>query len=878
MSALVRWLLLRRLALERGRTLLTICGIALGVAVFVSIRLANHSAMTSFADTVDAVTGRANLSVQSAADGFADSLFVTLARHPGVEAAAPIVQVTALAWPGGPRTEAPRPGEGRAALPAHETLLFLGVDPLSEAPFARFGEDAGGRPRQGEDGFMAGIVRLIADPRSVAVTRSFADRLHLRAGDTLTVLASGRPVPLVVALVLEGGSLREAAGGAVAVMDIATAQEVFGRAGRLDRVELLVPPADRERLRRELTAQLPGGVIVEPPRARTRQVENMVAAFALNLTALSFIALLVSMFLVFNAVAMSVLRWRREIGILRGLGVTRAQVVRLFLLEGLLLGAAGSALGTGLGTLLARATLGAVGRTLTDLYLVQRTSEVRLDPWTFAVGFGLGIATALLSALAPAIEASWTPPALTMRQGTLIEARRLPVGRWALVGIAVLALAGVVVAWTLRARQPWGGFAAAFLVVAAFTLVSPAFTLAGERLLRRPALALAGIEGALGVRALRDFVARTSVVVASLMLAVGMTVALSIMVGSFRRTVDMWITQSIRGDLYVEPAGHRASQAATALPDSLVRAVAGLPGVIAVDTYRATPMRFEGRRVSLTGIDFAVQARHGSLRFVGGAGSAAVLERALRRGEAVVTESFAHRFRVAAGDTIRVPAAGGKIALRVAGVFYDYTTDAGAILVDRGLFARLMRGDRTESLALYTAPGTDLDLLRSRLAALAGPDFLLNAMPNRELRRRVLTVFDQTFRITFALQFIAVLVAVLGVVTTLTALILQRGREIGILRATGALRSQVRRIVLIEGGVLGLLGSLLGCAAGVMLALLLVHVINRQYFGWTIRMAIEPGVFAQAVVLMVGTSLAASLAPARYASERVAAESLRVES
>ncbi len=874
MSALLHWLLLRRLATERGRTLLTTLGVALGVAVFVSIRLANHSALASFADTVDAVTGRANLVVQSTSDGFPDSVYARLARDPRIEAAAPVVQVSALAKPGGPRPGGPLPTGDRGEY--RETLLFLGVDPFVEAPFVRFEALAGDTTRRGPRA-IARALRLLVEPRTVAITGAFADRTGIGADDTLTVLVSGRPVPLVVSQVLRDENLRQAMGGNVALLDVATAQEVFGRAGRLDRVDLIVPAAARERLRAALAAELPPGVSVDLPQARTRQVENMVAAFALNLTALSFIALLVSMFLVFNAVAMSVLRWRREIGVLRSLGATRGQVTRLFLLEGLLLGATGSALGLALGTLLARGTLAAVGRTLTDLYLVQHANQVRLDGPTYAIGFGLGLVTALASALAPALEAAHTPPGVTMRQGMLLEARRLPVGRWALGGLATLGLAGLVVAWTVREHQPWGGFAAAFLVVAAFTLAAPAFTLAGETLLRRPAEALGGVVGALGARALRDFVARTSVVVASLMLAVGMTVALTIMVGSFRRTVDTWITQTLRGDLYVEPAGHRTSLAATALPDSLVRAARRLPGVRAVDTYRATPLRLGERQVFAVGIDFAVQGRYGHLEFLGGARSADVFREALARNEVIVTESFAHRFRVRAGDTLRVPAPAGDVALRIAGVFYDYSVEGGAVLMDRGLFARLWHDDRTESLALYLEPGADLARVRNAFVALAGPNRVLHVTPNQDLRRRVLAVFDQTFRITFALQFIAVLVAVLGVVTTLTALILQRGRDIGVLRAVGALRRQVWSIVLVESAILGLLGSLLGCAAGWVLALLLVHVINRQSFGWTIRMTVEPGVFVQAVALMVVTAVLAGLGPARFASDRVAAEAMRVE-
>jgi len=863
MTTLVRWLLLRRMRLQAGRTLLTVLGVALGVSVFVSIRLANHSALASFSGTVDAITGRSNLAVASASDGFDERLFPAIARHRGVLAAAPVVQVSALAHAGGPGPA------GRAD--SLETLMFLGLDPLSEGPFVRFDPSAAGAG-------PGGGMRLMTEPGTVAITATLAGRLHLRVDDTLTVLASGRPVPLVVAEVIRSEALQQAMGGNVALLDISTAQEVFDRRGRIDRADLIVAPEARDGVRSELAAALPGDVAVELPRSRSKQVENMVAAFELNLTALSFIALLVSMFLIFNAVAMSVLSWRREVGVLRSLGATRGQVARLFVLEGALLGAVGSAIGLGLGTLLARLTLGAVGRTLTDLYLVQQAGHVRLDPGTYAVGFGLGLATAVASALAPALEAAHTPPGLTMRQGMLLEAQHLPVGRWSAAGASLLALAGATAAWTVHEHQPWGGFVAAFLVVAGFALLSPGFTLAGESLARGPAEALLGIEGALGARALREFVARTSVVVASLMLAVGMTVALSIMVGSFRRTVDTWITQTIRGDLYVEPAGHRVSRSATTMPPALVAAAARLPGVIAVDTYRATAVRWGDRQAFVMGVDFAVQRRVGHLAFVGGADSRAVLARALADGGALVTESFAHHWRVKAGDSITVPAPAGRTRLVVEGVFYDYSTDAGAIFLDRAVFARLWKTDRTESLALYCAPGTNLDAVRRAYLALAGPGRVDHVTPNQELRRRVLAVFDQTFRITFALQFIAIAVAVLGVVTTLTALVLQRGREIGVLRATGALKSQVRRMVLVESGILGLLGALLGCLAGWVLALLLVHVINRQFFGWSIRMDVEPGVFVQAVVLMVGTALVAALGPARHASDRVAAESMRVES
>jgi putative ABC transport system permease protein len=889
MNALLRWMILRRLAQERWRTLLVLGGVALGVAVFVSIRLASHSALASFGDSVDAVAGRANLEIASTSDGFDEARYAQWRAMPGVIAAAPAAEVSVLAKPGPPRAGdlAQLRVGNRGAY--SENLLVLGLDPFAEGPFhrwdtraggagaARRAGDASGAPTAGAASpVRAAFLRLMAEPGTIAITRRLATRHRLAEGDTVTVLSAGVPVPLRIALVIDAEDLQQAMGGNLVIADIATVQETFHRSGRLDRVDLIVDPARREQVRHDLERLLPRDVTVGLPQGRTRQVENMVSAFQLNLTALSFIALFVSMFLIFNAVAMSVLRWRREIGILRAIGVTRGEVVRLFLAEGAIIGVAGSAGGLALGTLLAGASLHAVGRTLADLYMLQYTSQLHPDWPTYVVGFSLGVACALLSALGPALEAAQTPPGTTIRQGMFIEAQRLPIGRWTLAGFATLALAAIAAWWTVHTRHAWGGFASAFFTLAGFSLLAPGFTLLAERVLRAPA-ALIGVEGRLASRYLRDSVARASVVVAALMVAVGMMIALNVMVGSFRGTVDTWITQSLRGDLYVEPVGHRASMGATALPPALIESARRLPGIAGIDTYRATRIQYRGALAMAVGIEFAVQRRFGSLQFVGGARAADVLGRALAHGGVIVTESFAHRYRVRAGDVIEIGTPSGLARLAVDGVFYDYSTDAGAVLMDRALFARLWRDPRTESLALYLARGANADSARAAFLALAGPGRLLYVTPRAELRRRVLTVFDQTFQITFALQAIAVLVAMLGVVSTLTALILQRGREIGVLRAIGAMRSQIRSIVLIESAMLGLVGSLLGCVAGLVLALLLVHVINRQFFGWTIRFSAEPYVFFEGVVLVVITALVAGLGPVRLASGRAAAEAMRVD-
>lgn len=878
---ITRWLALRPLLRSPGRTLASVLGVALGVAVFVAIRLASGSALAAFSDTVDAVTGHSNLQVVARGDGFDETLYTRVRALPGVQAAAPVVQVTALARPGGLRPAAALAQDGDTGPRYDETLLVLGLDAFVEAPFFRMelasGERGKGSLSASEGEAAAAGLRLLAEPRTIAITRTLAARHGLRTGDSLTVLASGVPTPMTIAAVIESEALQQAMGGNVVIADIATAQEVFGREGRLDRVDLLVAPDRRDSVRAELGRMLPPTAAAELPQGRTKQVENMVRAFALNLTALSFIAVFVSTFLIFNTMAMSVVRRRRDIGVLRALGMTRGAVARLWLSEAAAIGMLGSALGLVLGTLLARGALRVVGRTLTDLYLVQQTDSLRLDPFTLAVGAALGLFATLGSALLPALEAGATAPGATLRQGQRIESQPLPLKALGVAAAVALALMVASAAWTMTTRIAWGGFASAFFAIVGFSLLAPGATLAMSSLAAPIAGRLGGVEAALGARALREAVARASTVVAALTVAVGMLVALHVMVGSFRRTVDTWITQTIKGDLYVEPVGHRTSGSATVLPPELVQGARDLPGVAAVDTYRGTPITMDGLLAFAIGIDLRVQRDHGHLSFTSGEDAHAVLTRALESGGVLVSESFAHRHRVKQGDVLTLPAADGAARVRVEGVLFDYSTDAGAVLMDAATYERLWNDGRTESLALYVKPGASADSVRMAFVALCGPDRLMHVTPNAGLRRRVLAVFDQTFQVTWALQGIAVLVAVLGVVSTLTALVLQRGREIGMLRANGATRAQVRRMVLVESSLLGLTGSLLGCAAGVALAVLLVQVINKQFFGWTVRFELEPGIMLQAVALMVVVSAVAGLFPAQLAAGRAAAEAMREE-
>lgn len=857
MLQLLRWIGIRHLWREGGTTLPAILGVALGVAVFVAIRLANHSALASFRATVDAVAGTANLQIAATGEGLDERLFADVRRMPGVQAAAPVVQsVLPLAN-----------GTG-------EALLLLGIDLFSEGEFDRYGLSASGPP---EASSTAQGRSFLEDPRGAAVTESLARRLGLAVGSSLPLLVGARPVRLNIRAVLGSQRLEQAMGGNLVLVDIATAQEILDRYGKLDRIDLLVPDPERDAVIARLRGLLPPGVEIGRPEGRTQQVENMVRAFQLNLMALSSIALFVAAFLILNAVSMSVIRRRREIGILRGLGASRRQILALYLAEAGICGVIGSALGLALGVALARASLSSVSQTISALYVVVQARTLYLSPAILWQGAALGVAASLLAALAPAREAAATPPGETMRQGALMPRQTLPVATWSRMGVCSLVLS-LGVAWTtLWAEQPLLGFASALLLLVGFAMLTPMATILADRLLTPAVRRLFRVEGLLAARYLLESLARTAVVIAALMVSVAMWVGLSLMIGSFRDTVDTWVTQTVRADLYIEPAGRTVRGGGNlVMPEEVIRVARSLPAVAAVDTYRGLSTRYRGRTVGLAAVDFEVLAQHGRLLFRQGR-SSQIVARAFREGGVVVTESFSRRHGVRAGDRLALETPSGRRVVKVHGVFYDYSTDAGAILIDRRLYADWWRDPRVNSIALYLQPGVSPDEARRQLLDALGGRHALVLTSNQLLRRQVLDVFDQTFRITYALQGIVIVVAVLGILNSLTALVLQRGREIAVLRAIGAWRGQVRRVVLVEAGLIGVTAHAIGCLCGVALALMLVHVINRQFFGWTIHFRLEPGIFAQSWLLILAAALVAALPPAGHAVRRVAAEAMRWE-
>jgi putative ABC transport system permease protein len=832
------------------RTALSLLSVALGVGVVLAIQLANRAAIGSFQDSLREVSGSTNLSIL-APNGIDELLLPRLTELLGPEVKiSPVLESTAI------------------VASSREIVHVLGVDVLQDRPF-RDATPSGTSPRD--------FLLLLADPRSVVVGENFAGRYGLQPGSKISLLVNDRQDEYTVRGILAPQGAGKALAGNLVLMDIAAAQMAFGRLGKLDRLDLIVPPEKFETVQSHLARQLPAGLRVERPEARAEQTDKMLRAFRWNLVALSYVSLVVGAFLIYNTVAVSVVRRRGEIGTLRALGATRGEVLGLFLTEALLLGVFGGLLGIGVARLLAQWALRLVSATVTTLYLPSSPAALQ---WTWDLALEavlIGAVAAVISALPPALEATGILPAEALQQGAHEHRRRLAIRRYSATGALALALAAGAAMLPPVYGLPLFGYLSVLLVIAGFALLMPLLLSLFTRSLERPLRALLGIEGSLAARGLAASPARISILTMALATAVAMMSSVAIMVGSFRQTVEVWTAQTLRADLFVKPAAQVAGSHSAIIPPEAIEIVRATPGVEAVDAFRGVETVYQGNRVLLGSGDWPTLMRYGNLLFLDGRSSQEVLSGDSSR-SVVVSEPFATHYGIRRDQQIELDTPSGKLPFRVAGIYYDYSNDRGTVVLDRRVFRELFQDDSASNLAVYLTPGADADqvsaLLWQRLGA-EGYQFLIT--PNARLQAAVLRVFDRTFAITYALEAVALLVAALGIANALLAWVIERRRELGILRVLGASRDQLRKMILTDSALVGLLGIFSGGCMGLLLSVILIFTINKQSFGWTIQFSL-PGTFlALASLAILAVTVLAGLYPARVAARFRPAEVIAIE-
>jgi putative ABC transport system permease protein len=842
------WHVLRYLARHPLLAGLNVLTVALGVALYLAIQVADVSANRAFEASVDVVAGRAQLEVNAPAGDLPEALFPTIARHPTVSAATPII-------------------EGYLSLPQFpgEYLDLLGIDIFTNAPFRTF-EVTNFEAKQ------FNLQQWLRGPRVIGVSEELARSHHLQAGQEIEAQVNGRTVRLTIGFLLRADRASAGFDSHFAAMDIGWAQELFGHSGSFDSISLrLTQGSDPAKVATELQPMLPGDATVGPPARRGEEIEKMLAGFELNLEAMSLVSLLVGMFLIYNTVEASVVRRRPEIGILRSLGVSRGEVQALFLGEAVVLGLVGILLGIAAGYFLARALVGTVADTISSLYVLVSVQQIVVPTSAWVSAFLLGLFSVLIAAWLPARTAARMDPIASLHHGARIErAVELSPG-WVIGGGLALLLSFALSFLALQTGPAWLGFGAAFFVLVGFSSFAPAFTSRCSRLIC--ALVRRRVEARLAALNLGRTLLRNSVTIAALAAAIAMTVGVAVMVFSFRQTVSDWIKQTLVADLFIGPATNEIAGPTSFVPPEAIEYLRRNSNVIEVDTYRGVELPFRDRTIELAII---TGARRRNLPFLHGDNDE-IIRQFYEEDCVLVSESFARRFHLAENESLKLSTPEGPKAFRIAGIFYDYARDQGIVFLSAKNFIHYWQDDRVNSVALYLKRGADTAAITKDFRQRFSRRGEFSIYSNRLLRRRIFEIFDQTFAVTYVLRAIAVIVAVIGIFLGLTTLVTERSRELGILRSIGASAAQVRRLLLWESGMIGLLASILGMVSGLCLSLVLTGVINRAFFGWTIRLAFPWASLSWTPAWIILAAIIAGWAPAWRAGRLEIAEAVRTE-
>ncbi len=843
------------------QSIFLIVGVAIGVAMIVAIDLANTSANRAFALGTEQITGRATHQIVGGPDGVDAAVYTRLRRELGYRLSAPVVE----SYVSVPQLDA-------------QPMRLLGIDPFAEAPFRSY--LGGGQPQNVASAGSVGsyLTPFLVQPNTVLIGQSVAERYGLQTGQELPVRIGARQEMLtIVGLLVPSDELGRRALDGLLIVDISTAQEVLGKIGRLDRIDLILSAdADGAAQLDVISALLPPGTRIVRPSARTGAVDEMTAAFRLNLTALSLLALVVGMFLIYNTVSFSVVQRRPVLGILRSLGMTRRELFVMILTEATYLGLFGTALGLALGVLMGRGAVQAVTQTINDLFFVVAVRNADVPLWTLAKGALSGIGAALLAAVVPAYEATSVPPAGAMQRSQIESKTRRALPRITVAGVVLCLLgAGMLIPeWNLGVA-----FVGLFAVILGMALLTPGLTLLLMDGLHRLLSRRLGILTRMAPRNIVRSLSRTAVAIAALMVAVSVIIGVGVMIVSFRLTVEQWLDEILQADIFVSAPALGPNRNRATLQPTLLDELTAFPAIADFSTNREVEVAAtmpDGRQADVQMAAVLRDLAGKDRRYRYAVGDTVATWNAIEGGGVVVNETMANRFDLRVGHTLRLLTDTGEDSFSIVGVTYDFDVHPTLLMAD-SVYRQHWDDRALSTIALFVESGADVDETVNALRrAFAGKGQLLISS-NRGVRRNALEVFDRTFAITVALRLLATLVAFVGILSTLMSLQLERAREIGVLRATGMTRRQLWGLTLLETGLLGTSAGIVAMPTGYILALILVYIINLRSFGWTLSMQLPAGEFIQAFLVALAAALLAGLYPAWRMAKIDPAEALRME-
>ncbi len=858
---LIRHISLRRVRLQMVHTFMTVTGICLGVAAIVSIGIVNKSVSRSFEDSINRVTGRAALQVTGSASGFPEGLLETVQKVPGVEYAVPVIDT-----------------QGILVGAKERSLMILGVDVLQDSNIRDY-------KLSDENADIPDPLLFLARPDSILLTRELADREHIRIDQLIKVQTVRGILSFRVRGLLNPEGPAKVAAGNIAIMDYPAAQMAFGKEGRIDRIDVsLLRGDDLDTVRERIIKALPEGYSVATPEGRTRQVELLVSRFQKNINLISFIAVFVGMYLIYNAVSISVVQRKKEIGILRALGTTRKQIIALFLGETFVMAIAGSGLGIGAGIFFARSVINAVGQTVSDLYMRTSISEIVVSWPDLSIGFFTGIISSLAAALLPALASTRITPVSAIRSMPYSEEGFLTGNRLRIAsGILVALAAFLLVLYKTFTKVPLlhstpSMFLATISLLLGVSLATPSALQWFLVFFRRIVSPRVGAAGRLAGLNLQKNLGRNAVAAAAIFYGISVFVSSAGIIHSAKVSVIEWIDSYVRGDIIVT-SGHPIATTGAQnipMPVDMWKDIEKVPGVLSADPFRKIYIDYNGRRILLLTLDINRRMLYSPMKIIKGTREDMV--RLLpNKNYIAVNEAIAAQEHLKPGDTMVLPTPKGPVGFTVAAVNVDYSSDSGSILMDMHTYHKYWKEYLADSFSIRVKDKNNVAAVRDEILRRFGKDRELFALPSRDFRNEIRKLIDQGFAVNHAINVITMLIACLGIIVTLLASVLERTREIAILRSIGMLRRQVSAVVVIESMLLGIIGGVLGACTGIVIGWMSLEGFLRGDYGASMEYHIYPESILWAVTLSALLAALAGLYPARRAAKTNIVEALAYE-
>lgn len=851
MPHLVRLVSLRYLRAARSRVILTVLGIVIGVAVVFAVKIVNVSVLDAFRNSFADVAGNAKLNV-GAGVGVDEDVLERVRAVPGVDGAIPVIETSLR------------------DVRAQAQLAVLAMDTLSD-PSAR------GYDVTAQDAKVDDVMSFLNDPYGVLVTPVYAKRTGVKVGDKLLLDTPQGRKQFSIHGMLEPRGLATVYGGDLLLMDVYAAQIAFERGHRFDRIDIVpADGVDLTALAKAVERALDHKVPISHPERRAAEAERLVAGFRLALSLASLIALFVGAFIIYNSLGIAVAQRRREIGILRALGTTRVQILLLFVTEGLLIGLVGAALGVGFGFVLARAALGAVAATISALYMPIKVGALAVSANAVWLAFGLGVSAATLAAFVPARRAATIDPVNAMTDTIQAADVAVPSTAASLATAAAVLLAALGTGWFAHVYvSTTAAVVVAALLLLVGTFCTPVLAVMVGRIAQRYAKH-AGPATLLGAVAFTRNRGRNVISIAALGLALANVVNIDTLIGSMKATTDDWLDRSFRADVFVFAGTEVRAKFEHPLPQSLRDELDAIPNVDFVQAFRTVQRSFRGQPFYLMSEDFEGYRKYNEFGVVAGNLAQALPQLDAGTGIAA-SEAFARSFKLGLGDSVTLDTPAGPQPFRIVLVYTDYRADIGILFTTRSAYTRIFRDDLVDLYSVYVRAGASVAQVRAQIAERFGARYGLLALGSERYKDDLIGLIDRSMTLARATELVAVVVAGLGIINALLVGVLDRRREIGVLKALGADRKQLSRIVLTEAMLIAFTSALVGVLLGTTLSAYVVREALSIEVGWHIPVHFSGWVFAETFALAIPVAALAAWWPIHWASRLEVVDALQYE-